>query len=335
MSAAASPLRRWRRALARRTRAMVRPHAPEHAPFALDRRRIYVLPTRFGLFVGAMVLAMLLGALNYNNNPALLLVFALAAAAHNSLVRSHLALSGLRILGVEAAPAHAGGTLELRVLAEAAGTRPRPALELEDAGDDEGADDDGPRARALRSFAPGERGEWRLALPAPRRGWQALPRLRLSTTQPYGFARAWSWLRPATRVLVYPALEAGGPPLPEDAGGASPAARRGVGDEVHALRDYRPGDAPRHVAWRASARRDQLLVRDYEAHAPRELWLEWQALAGLGTEARIRRLARWVIEAERRGLRYGLALPAQRLPPGSGEAHRHACLQALALLPHG
>ena len=332
MSAAASPLRRWRRALARRTRAMVRPRAPEHAPFALDRRRIYVLPTRFGLFVGAMVLAMLLGALNYNNNPALLLVFALAAAAHNSLVRAHLALSGLRILGVEAAPAHAGGTLELRVLAEASGTRARPALELEDA--DDADDGEGPRARALHSFAPGERAEWRLALPAPRRGWQALPRLRLSTTQPYGFARAWSWLRPAERVLVYPALEAGGPPLPEDAGGASPAARRGVGDEVHALRDYRPGDAPRHVAWRASARRDQLLVRDYEAHAPRELWLEWNALAGLGTEARIRRLARWVLEAERQGRRYRLRLPSAVVGPGTGPEHRHACLRALALMPH-
>ncbi len=332
MSATASPTRRWRRALAQRTRAMVRPRQPERAPLVLDRKRIYVLPTRFGLFVGALVLAMLLGALNYNNNPALLLVFALAAAAHNSLVRAHLALSGLRVLGFEAAPVHAGGTLDLRVLAEAEGTRPRPALELEDAdADDAGA----PPARALRSFAPGERGEWRLGLPAPRRGWQALPRLRLSTTQPFGFARAWSWLRPADRVLVYPALEAGGPPLPEDAGGTAPSARRGVGDEVHALRDYRPGDAPRHVAWRASARRDQLLVRDFEAHAPRELWLDWATLGALGTEARIRRLAHWVIEAERRGLRYGLALPGLRLPPGAGEAHRHACLQALALLPHG
>ena len=50
-----------------------RPRDPEPLPARLDRRRIYVLPTRFGLFYGAALLTMLLGALNYNNNPALLL----------------------------------------------------------------------------------------------------------------------------------------------------------------------------------------------------------------------------------------------------------------------
>jgi hypothetical protein len=39
-----------------------------------------VLPTRFGLFVATLLAAMLLGALNYNNNPALLLALLLAAA---------------------------------------------------------------------------------------------------------------------------------------------------------------------------------------------------------------------------------------------------------------
>ena len=39
-------------------------------PMTIDRRRVYVLPTRFGLFYGVMVGVMFLGALNYNNNPA-------------------------------------------------------------------------------------------------------------------------------------------------------------------------------------------------------------------------------------------------------------------------
>ena len=42
-------------------------------PKRLDRHRIYVLPTGFGLFLAALLAVMLLGALNYNNNPALLL----------------------------------------------------------------------------------------------------------------------------------------------------------------------------------------------------------------------------------------------------------------------
>jgi len=56
-----------------RLQLLARPRRPEALPQRLDRHRIYVLPTRFGLFVAVLLAAMLLGALNYNNNPALLL----------------------------------------------------------------------------------------------------------------------------------------------------------------------------------------------------------------------------------------------------------------------
>ena len=59
-----------------------------------------------------------------------------------------------------------------------------------------------------------------------------------------------------------------------------------------------------------------------------------RASAGLAYEDRIRRLARWVDEAERDGRRYRLQLPGRPpLGPDAGVAHRHACLRALALLP--
>jgi len=64
--------------------------------------------------------------------------------------------------------------------------------------------------------------------------------------------------------------------------------------------------------------------------------VEWRALGGRASEARIARLARWVDEAERDGRRYRLSLPGQpELGPGHGAPHRHACLRALALMPHG
>ena len=65
----------------------------------------------------------------------------------------------------------------------------------------------------------------------------------------------------------------------------------------------------------------------------REISIDWQAAGGLAYEARICRLARWVVEAERSGSRYALVLPLQRIAAGRGPDHRHACLRALALLP--
>src|SRR5690554_2166927 len=94
--------------LARRFRTWARPRKPEALPVTLDRHRVYVLPTRFGLFFASLLLAMGLGALNYNNNPALLLALLLAGAANASLLAAHLQLTGLQVAAVDAEPVPAG-----------------------------------------------------------------------------------------------------------------------------------------------------------------------------------------------------------------------------------
>src|SRR5690606_21531605 len=79
-----------------------RRRAPATLPVRLNHRRIYVLPTRFGTFFGALLLTMGLGALNYNNNPALMLCLILLGAAIASLVQAQLQLTGLEIHSIGA-----------------------------------------------------------------------------------------------------------------------------------------------------------------------------------------------------------------------------------------
>ncbi len=309
--------------LARRFARLARPRAPETLPVRLDRRRIYVLPTRFGLFFAALVFAMALGALNYNNNPALLLALLLGATAMASLIFAHLQLAGLRVEGFSADPVHAGLPLHLQVALSARDGRLRRGLRLQ-AGD-----------RGTHVALPPDEGTAvaGLDLPTARRGWHT-HRVRLSTTQPLGLALAWAWIWPDTPLLVYPAPEPQGPPLPEASGNGTQARLDPAGDEVHHLRAYRPGDARRAIAWKPTARRGALLVREYERPLGAEVTLDWNALATLAHEARIRRLAHWVELAEREGRRYRLLVPGQPpLGPGRGASHRHACLRALALLP--
>jgi len=317
---AQSLVARWR------TLAMklARPRRVESLPVALDRRRIYVLPTRFGLFIAAMLGTMLLGALNYNNNPALLLGFLLAATAQLSLHATHLALSGIRLRDARAAPVHAGDKLILELRFDAMRSRPRTGLVLAcDA------------ARMVFALPDTSDVLVELPLPTTTRGWLIPGRLTLSTTQPLGLARAWSYFWPDLQLLVYPALEINAPPLPTHEGAGARTRVRTQGEEPHHLRDYRVGDPPRQVAWKASARTGKLLVREYEAQSDRDIRLDWNTLAHLPYELRVSRLARWVVEADRSNLRYTLVLPGKTLGPAQGHAHRHACLQALALLPHG
>ena len=302
--------------------AWVRPRQPETLPTRIHRGRIYILPTGFGLFLGAMLVTMLVGGLNYNNNPALLLVFLFAGVGHNALVHGHLILSGIRLKALQAEPVFAGEALKLKFRFDADGTRDRPGLELLCLD-----------ASVVFDLSPGEEAEVLLPVPAPRRGWFEVGRVRLSTLRPLGLARAWSWLRPDNRLLVYPALEPMAPPLPVAPGDGDSPRTRAHGEQPHHLREYRPGDMQRQIAWKASARADRLLVREYEAAVARDIELDWNQTQGLPLEDRISRLARWVVDAERSGSRYTLVLPQQRLAAGRGPDHRHACLRALALLP--
>jgi uncharacterized protein (DUF58 family) len=43
------------------------------------------------------------------------------------------------------------------------------------------------------------------------------------------------------------------------------------------------------------------------------------------------RLCRMVLDAEEQGLSYGLRLPERQVEPAAGDAHKHRCLEALAL----
>jgi len=307
----------------RRMERLARPRQPEPLPIRLDRRRVYVLPTGFGLFYAVLVGAMLVGALNYNNNPALLLALLLASAGLASLIVAHLQLSGLRLDALSADPVPAGQPMRVQIALSARDHRARRGLRL--------------ACQEVSGVAPPMTTDAVVAelnLPTHRRGWLDPGRLRIWTTQPLGLARAWAWFWPRQPLLVYPAPESHGPPLPETGGGGTRARQQASGEDVHHLRAYRTGDPLRAIAWKPSARRDQLLVREFEQPVGVEVELEWSALTALPGEQRIRRLAHWVDLAEREGRRYRLRLPGDTvLGPSQGAAHRHACLRALALLP--
>lgn len=319
------PPLRWRRVRALAL-SLTRPRHPEPLPVEIDRRRVYVLPTRFGLFYSALLLGMAVGALNYNNNPALLLCLLLAGAGLASLISAQMQLTGLRVVAIDAEPVPAGQVLTVRVHLQADPRRLRRGLRV---------DDDAGLAPATLGLDQGH-GEAELLLPTRVRGWIDVPRLRIFTTRPLGLARAWSHVWSDEPLLVYPAPEPHGPPLPGGQGEQAQTRLHPAGDDVHHLRPYRAGDARHAIAWKPSARRDMLLVREYEQPLGADVVLDWRQLTALGHEARIARLARWVDEAERDGRRYRLRLPGQpELGPERGPHHRHACLRALALLPPG
>ena len=313
-------LRRLQQLAERRLPALTRWRRTEALPIELHRRRIYLVPTGFGVGFTVLLMVMLVGSLNYANNAALLLTCMLGAAGSASMLMAFRTLDGLALARVRAGQAIAGEPLALTLEFESA--RPRSAIRV----------DLGDSTQAFAIEASGK-ADVTVTLATSRRGWQPLPRLRVWTRWPLGLFRAWSWLHPEQSVLVWPRPESGGPPprLPADVG-QRPRLHRG--EDVAALREYRSGDPQRHIAWKASARHDQLLSKDFEQPETRPEWrLDWRDLEGMDHETRIARLARWLGEAHAQGRRHSLWLPGQPIEIGSGPGHYARCMSALAALP--
>jgi uncharacterized protein (DUF58 family) len=313
-----TPFQRLQRWAERRLPSLTRHRKQEQLPVILHRRRIYIVPTGFGVAFTALLMVMLTGSLNYANNAALLLTCVLGAATSISMLIAFRTLNGLRIHGLRACYATAGNPIDVTFDFQA--TRLRQAVRLD-------------IADSMHAFDVTGRTDVTVSLPTEQRGWLAIPRFRIWTTWPMGLFRAWSWSNPEYAVLVWPRPEFSGP-APAQPVEDNRRQRLHRGEDLAALRDYRSGDSMRHVAWKASARHDMLLVKDYEQPEARQEWrLDWRDLRGLDNESRISRLARWLGEAQSQGRQYSLWIPTEVIAISSGSAHYARCMTALALMP--
>lgn len=81
---------------------------PKGHDLTLERRRIYALPTRYGLLFTAMLLVMLLGSINYNNSLGFMLTFLLASLGLISILYTYRNIAHLQVRSGKASPTFAG-----------------------------------------------------------------------------------------------------------------------------------------------------------------------------------------------------------------------------------
>jgi len=303
----------------------------------LRRGRIYILPTRLGFVYAAMLFAMLLGGMNYNNNLGLALTFLLVSLGLVTMHHCHDTLAGLRLRLVGAEPAFVGETLQFRWLLENDAGVPRPSVWLEY--------QESPRARGRSQAQSRQRlsstlaevpavgaTEAALSLPAVRRGRIELDRFVVATSHPLGLFRAWAVVHPTHAATAWPRPASRGRPPPmtaTDTGGAQTAA---IGDEDFAgLRPFQSGDSLRRIAWKAYAHGQGLHTKQYAGTDVVSHVFDWDSLPGLGVEERLAQLCRWILDAHEHGEAYGLRLPGLQVDTNLGSGHRERCLNALAL----
>ena len=173
-----------------------------------------------------------------------------------------------------------------------------------------------------------------------RRGRQRLPGLRVTTRFPFGvFVKAGRVILDE-EILVFPAVKAAPPHLLRQLGGMGSSAtrRRGRGHDLHNLRDYLPGDDPRLIHWRSSAKTQTLTVRELAAETTMDTRI---VLEGTGPrdperrEAGLSEAASLAVHLLRAGALVEVMGAGLFVPPGRGRAQERRILAALALYEPG
>ena len=284
------------KAVRARIRAWFEDRLPRSDAWLLAQHNLYILPTKAGWGFCVTLLVMLLASINYQLNLGYGLTFLLGGAALVSLHQTHGNLRRLTLRVRAPQPVFAGEGVTLEIVLD------NPGAERHGVG----MCLYGQRRDAMAWCDVPAQGSAPLHLryPASARGRHRLPTLHVETHFPLGLFRAWSVWRPAATVLVYPAPEQPAPPLPagQPTGGQELPARQGSSGEFDGLRGWRRGDSLRQVVWKKVARTGELVSRDSASTAAQSLVLDLAQAGVPDAESRLKRLAAWVLSAERLGL---------------------------------
>lgn len=290
--------------------------------FALDTRRIYILPSRSGLLLFLVLVALLLGSVNYSNALGYLLTFLLASMATVSLLHTQRNLLHLKVSVVPGEPVFAGEAAAFRICLHN-NSAARHAIRVE------------ARAGGVQTFnLPAHDTHCvLLSLPAKQRGWFVCPDFVLATIYPLGITRAWTKrIHLPARCLVYPSpAESAELHYASGSDGESRPGTRFGEEDFSGLRTYQAGDTPARISWKTLARGQGMHTKEFSAPQAESVLLDWDNYHDADDEIRLSRLCRALLDADRAGLMFGLRLPGVMLEVNSGPDHRRRCLEALAL----
>ncbi len=118
---------------------------------------------------------------------------------------------------------------------------------------------------------------WRVNTLCRERGRYRLGPIRLSTSDPFGLFPMHRDLTPTTNVIIYPlTFDIHQFALPIGVLSGGDALRRRthyVTTNASSVRDYAPGDSFGRIHWRSTARRNRLIVKEFELDPLADIWV--------------------------------------------------------------
>ena len=132
-------------------------------------------------------------------------------------------------------------------------------------------------SRVVNALGSKARFSWRTTTFCRLRGRYRLGPLQISTSDPFGLFPLSKSFEATTHVVVYPlTVEVHGFSLPLGVLPGGDALRRRthyVTTNAAGVREYAPGDSYGRIHWPSSARRDRLIVKDFELDPLSDIWI--------------------------------------------------------------
>lgn len=290
----------------------------------LNPRQIYILPTRWGLLYAVMVIALLVGSINYSLSLGYYITFLLASLGNMAMLHTWRNLLYLNVQIVQSQPVFAGEIADILVKITDTKNHARYAVAGHFINNN----------AVLQNIAANQASIFTLPLETNKRGFLTTPRMTLYTEFPLSLLNAWSVIENPSQVLVYPKPIFSNATLPISAdNNADGKPNLSIGDDdFFGHKNYQIGDSPSRVDWKASSRGIGMYTKQYSGAGASHCWLDWAHTAG-DDETRLSQLTGWIINAHQTNTSYGLRLPNNILQPNNSDAHYHQALTLLALMP--
>lgn len=269
----------------------------------------------------AVTLVLFFMAVGYANNLIYLFVFFLVSISVTGIILTNRNVDKAYVVNIIPEASFAQEEALVIVEVENRSSRPLWDLQLSFVGSED--------EYVLKNIEPRTRVVAEVSWVPAKRGINSLPVMVLKSTFPFGLLRSWQKYRFEQTALIYP-RRTGERSFPPEARGEERLQTVGLFKEH---RSYQSSDSPNRIDWRATARRQEILVKNYEEPEKEKLHFDFSQTQHLkDLEARLSQLTLWIDEAEKSHHDYSLKMNSFVLPSARGPGHQLHCLEYLAVV---
>lgn len=306
---------------------------PANQQQTLNNKKIFILPSKFGVCYLFFILLLFLLGTNYQNNLVMLVCYLLISFFITSMLHSFYNLSGLQLTAITTAKGYANQTILLKIKLTSA--KERFDLNFCFAN------------QSISHYDIITQGENTVSVGywVARRGVHQLGRIKVFSRYGFGLFTTWSQLDLASQIIAYPE------PLSFQYSGVSAAlvddnepdvnsyraqqvlAEPINGDDFEQLIPYQQGQPYTHVAWKQLAKGQGWYTKQHQKNAQPDIVLILSNMPANTLENKISQLCFLILEYHQSGSDYRVAIDQISLGPSSGEQFLHECLMALVQYP--